>query len=202
MLRILRGLGGDSTSLQSWRNFRHALAEFCGRVPTHFAHNQKDWTGKDITVKGEGEEQTEENANAYRRARNKSTATKARVATATLDKAMATKTWEPPGAWTTNDHWENYWNHFTIILGSLDLVLNMITQTTNWFHKHFGLTQHCAEYDNTSGKFAHGRAESFFQFAFYLFYICDVRRLCGVASTPSTPPTPIYVTVFANNLAD
>ena len=73
-------------------------AEFCGRVPTHFAHNQKDWTGKDITVKGEGEEQTEENANAYRRARNKSTATKARVATATLDKAMATKTWEPPGA--------------------------------------------------------------------------------------------------------
>ena len=48
--------------------------------------------------------------------------------------------------------------------GSLDLVLKMITQTTNWCHKHFGLSRPRAEYDNINGKFAHGRAESLFQF--------------------------------------
>ena len=37
-----------------------ANSQFCGRVPTHFAHQQKDWTGKDITVKGEEDKETEE----------------------------------------------------------------------------------------------------------------------------------------------
>ena len=41
------------------------ISQAAGRVPTHFAHKQKDWTGKDITVKGEGEEQTEQNQTTH-----------------------------------------------------------------------------------------------------------------------------------------
>ena len=78
----------------------------------------------------------------------------------------------------------------------------MITQTTKWCHKHFGLTRPRAKYDNTNGKLAHGRAASFFQFTFYPFSISHVRRLCGVASTPSTPPAPYFVKAFTHNLAE
>ena len=33
--------------------------EFCGRVPTHFAHKQKDWPLAKTTVKGKEKEETE-----------------------------------------------------------------------------------------------------------------------------------------------
>ena len=205
MLRILRGLGGDSASLQSWRNFRHALAEFCGRVPTHFAHNQKDWTGKDITVKGEEDKQTV-----------------SELQKPFHDHFGLTR---PRPKYDNADH-----ELVSNVLASLDLMLNTISHAANshsgilWSCPHtlrhpatlaletlcdcgpdgtdVGLSRPCAKYDNTNGKFAHGRAESFYQFAFYHFYISNVRRLCGVASTPSTPPTPNFVTVFTYNLAE
>ena len=115
MLRILRGLGGDSASLQSWRNFRHALAEFCGRVPTHFAHKQKDWTGKDITVKGEEDEQTvRELQKPFH------------------DHFGLTR---PRPKYDNADH-----ELVSNILASLDLVLNMISQAAN---SHSGILWSC-----------------------------------------------------------
>ena len=84
----------------------NSQATFCGRVPTHFAHNQKDWTGKDITVKREEDEQTvRELQKPFH------------------DHFGLTR---PRPKYDNADH-----ELVSNILASLDLVLNMISQAAN-----------------------------------------------------------------------